>query len=126
MKQPHFAKVLLFVLVKWILFFLVLVIARGYNPFSNHTLVLILLMLLPILIATMLVFSAVYYYLFRIRGNGLFIACGILVLIGEYFMYVLYTDAKQVDVFGVYNAIFTILIFCMFFFRELTARQKKL
>ena len=123
MLQPRYGKVFLFVVLKYLFFFIVLFTGKNYNPFTNHTMVLVMLMMIPVTIAAMMIIAIIYFYLFRFSNLVYLLCAAALLVLLEYMGYIVITENYWLDRYGLFNAIITVFFFAMFFFREIRSRR---
>lgn len=119
MAQPRFLKVFLFLLSKYLAFFLVLIVLSGTNPFTNNKFKLLLILLFAAMLMGLLVFTLPFFYLFKIVNKGMFFFILAVLVLVEYFTYVYITENDHIDKYGVYNGVLTLFFFGMFFFKEI-------
>lgn len=118
MKTFSKPSIVLFVLLKYIIFFLFLMILRGdYRLFSSGiidglTFFLIFMMPLPALIA--LIFTFPLFYIFQLKKTIFFILSLVGILIAEYFVYTFYASSTNF-VNGLYNSLISVVVGIIFF-----------
>ncbi len=117
--------ILLFWFVKYIVFYVFIMYKN-----SNYALLKVneiktgedlfyylwLFLFLPIV--SMIVFTVPTYYLFKVKGIGLFLLIATLVLVVEYYAYTwLASQANLMN--GIINGIITVFIFLLFFYKPM-------
>jgi len=132
MLKASFKNILLYILVKYLFFYVVMMFK--INDFrylqigdlrngEDWFLYLWMILFLPVL--NMILFSAPIYFLFRLKSVGYFLLAITAIFLAEYFVYVFFTSEKHVDINGVYNGIVSLLVFCLFFFKEIKSKFKR-
>lgn len=123
MKHPTFFKICTCIFLKYIVFFLFLMlknknyyfISPGIKDVSDLLYYLWLLLALPI--STMLLCGIPIYYSFRIKNSVMFFLIVAVIIIGEYFLYTHLASPLDLSN-GVYDALFIILFLGIFFFKN--------
>lgn len=123
MKHPTFLKICFCIFLKYMAFFLFLMFKNKNYYFINPDIrdgsdlfyYSWLLLSLPLL--AIITFGVPVYYSFRIKSALLFLLVVLVLIIGEYFSYT-YLASPLDLINGRYNALFTILFFGLFFFKE--------
>lgn len=125
MLRPTFINILLFIFVKYLLFYIFLMFKN-----NDYSLIQIgslknsqdvfyyfwIFLFLPIV--NIIFFSAPIYFTFKVKSRIYFILLIGGVLVAEYFLYTYF--ASQADLMnGVYNGIISLLLLFLFFFRHL-------
>jgi len=125
MLKSSVVNILLFWFVKYVVFYVFIMFKN-----SNYALLkvneiktgedlfyyLSLFLFLPVV--STIVFTAPTYYLFKVKGMGLFLLIAALILVVEYFAYTwLASQANLMN--GIYNGIITVLIFLLFFYKPM-------
>lgn len=122
MPNIKFSTVLLYILVKYVLFYiLVMFINEDYSfihfylirNINDFTYYLFTFSFLPVIYT--LLFSVIIYFSFTAKSIFVFAALLAMVTIGEYFVYVYFNSQEHIDQFGVYNAIISIAVFIVLF-----------
>lgn len=129
--KVSFLKVVLFIFLKYIVFYVFRAIKLGSYGKTNFTdanaegwfYFIIVFLALPV-VCTIL-FAAPIYFSFNIRNNGLFTIALVAILIAEYFVYVYLTSDRHIDINGVYNGIISLIFFLIFFIIPLGKWFKK-
>lgn len=128
MFKPTFLKVLLFLFVKYMVFYVFLMVKNNDyrllevdNLKGGHTLSYFLLIMLPYPLINMLLFSAPIYFSFKVKNIIPFVLIIASFVVAEYFVYVFFTSEKNVDMNGVYNGIISLLFFFLFFLKPIRA-----
>lgn len=124
MLKPTFRNVLLFISVKYLIFYGFLMVKTAdyklleiKNITKGHTLTYFIFVMLPVPLICMLLFSGPIYYAFRLKSTLLTLILFVAILLGEYFLYVYFTSNKHPDSNGIYNAIVSMIVFSVMFFR---------
>ena len=126
MSRPIFKNIVLFFFVKYILFYIFLMLKN-----NDYTLIQIsnlrngddvfyylwLFLFLPVVCS--ILFSAPIYFTFKVKNGIYFILLLSAILIAEYFLYTYF--ASQADLMnGVYNGIISLLVLILFFFKHIS------
>ena len=126
MLKPSFLNVLLFLFVKYMVFYGILMIRNNNyslldqdNLAGGHTFVYFLLIMMPYPLVNMILFSAPIYFSLKVKNITHFILLIGGFLIAEYLVYVLFTSVKYADITGVYNAILSLLFLLLFFYKRI-------
>lgn len=130
MKHPTFLKICFCIFLKYMAFFLFLMfknknyyfISPDIRDGSDLFYYLWLLLSLPLL--AIIAFGVPVYYSFRIKSILLFFLIVLVLIIGEYFLYTYLASPLDLTN-GWYNALFTILFFGLFFYKEVRAMFMK-
>lgn len=121
-----FKNVLLYILIKYLVFYLFRMIKMNDYRFlkinelttpGDWFYYLWLILFLPAV--SMLLFAIPIYYSFRIRNIFLYLLTILSIFVAEYFVYVYWTSDKHIDMNGIVNGIIGILLFILFFFRNI-------
>lgn len=128
MPKVKFTTVLLFILIKYTLFYiLVMFINENYTLISFYqfrsTLEFVgyffYFSFLPFIYFAL--FSAILYYSFYVKNIFLFAAIFLGITIAEYFEYVYFNSQQHIDMYGVYNAIISVVLFPILFWKPIKA-----
>lgn len=132
MLRPAFKNIILFYFVKYFLFYLILMFKNNdytlieINSLQNSEDIIYYLgifLFLPVL--CIMLFSIPTYFAFKAKKVIYFILVISVVLLAEYLLYTYY--ASQLDLMnGVYNAIISVVVLLLFFFKpiQLIFKQK--
>lgn len=129
MFRVSYKNITFFFLIKHILFLIFMMLTtHNYNLLdlsniktgSDLFFYLWLIFFLPVI--NILILLAPLYFSFRIKSGFTFLLAILVIFIVEYFIFVYFTSAKHIDVKGVYSAIFTALVFYLFFFRRVNEK----
>lgn len=125
MLKPKLLNVLLFIFVKYIVFYALLmfknenyalVSLNQLNSFQDVFYYLVIFLTLPIIFSILLLLPI--YYILKIENVVYFIAAIFGILVIEYLLYTYL--ASQANLWnGVYNGILTVLVFMLFFSRTI-------
>lgn len=124
MKHPTFLKICICIFLKYMVFFLFLMfksknyyfISPDIRDASDLFYYLWLLLSLPVL--AIMTFGVPLYYSFGVKSILLFFLIVLLLIAGEYFLYT-YLASSLDFTNALYNALFTILFFGLFFYKEI-------
>jgi hypothetical protein len=129
MLKPKFSNILLFLFVKYIVFFLALAFMGGrfkllvinnsgnrQELFSNTGYYLSYIMIFTML--GILIFSAPIYFILKVKNAIYFVLLISGVLVGEYLLYTSLASTSNL-MNGVYNGIISILFLLIFFYRHI-------
>ena len=131
MLKASFKNILLYILLKYILFYILLMFK--HNDFrllewgnlrngGSVTYFLLIMMQLPVI--SMFLFSAPIYFAFKLKNWMLFIIILSAITISEYYIYTYM--ASQLDLMnGVYNEIISLLLLLIFFLKPIRLLIKK-
>ncbi len=124
MLKPTFRNVLLFIAIKYLVFYGFLMVKNAdyklleiKNITKGHTLTYFIFVMLPLPLISMLLFSGPIYYALRLKSILLTFILFVAILLGEYFLYVYFTPNRHPDSNGIYNAIIGVIVFSVMFFR---------
>jgi hypothetical protein len=125
MLRVTFKSILLYILLKYILFYIFLMFKNDNfsliefdNLKGGHTLMYFLLIMLPLPIISMILFSAPLYFAFKVKNVIYFILIVSAILVAEYFIYT-YLASQADSMNGVYNGIISLLLLLLFFFKPI-------
>lgn len=131
MLRVTFKNVLLYIFAKYMVFYIFLMFKNKNfslieleNLKGGHSLLYFLLVMLPLPILSMILFSAPIYFSFRVRNAIYFILLMSAILITEYFLYTYLAstgDAKN----GLYNIALSVLLLLVFFFNSIASVFKQ-
>lgn len=131
MFKVSFKNVLLYILLKYLLFFIFAMFMTNnfkllhfYNLKTGEDWFLYLWLVLFFPVLSMILFSAPIYFSFRLKRIGYFILTISAILVAEYFVYVFFTSEKHVNMKGVYNGVISLLVFYLFFFKQININFK--
>lgn len=130
MKHPTFLKICFCIFLKYISFFLFLMIKDGDYYFvkpgirNSSDLFYYLWLLLSLPSITVIIFGFLVYYSFRSKNIFFFLFIILSFLAGEYFLYTYLASPLDLTN-GVYNALFTILFLMIFFYKEVKINYLK-
>lgn len=131
MIKPNYKNVLLFILMKYLLFYIFLMLKN-----ENYTLIRIndlktsddwfyylwIFLFMPCLVS--IFFSAPIYFSFRIKKFPIFVFLIGVIFLAEYFLYTYF--ASQTDLInGVYNGVISVLLFVLFFYKHIALLFKQ-
>lgn len=129
--KPTYLNIILYIFVKYLLFYLFLMIRNNdyyfINPEIRDIIDLIyylwLFLFFPILMNV--IFLIPIYFSFKLRNLVYFIIIIIVILIVEYLLYTYF--ASQLNLWnGVYNIIISIILFYLFFHKTIQSKFIKL
>ena len=132
MLKPYFRNIILYLFLKYIMtYFVLMAVHKNFEMLDLSDIrnagdvfyYLWLVLFLPAI--GVLFFSVPLYFSFKIKSSILFTLFIILIFFIEYFVYVYYTSDKHIDTNGVYNGIISLLIFYLFFFKQINTFFKK-
>jgi len=89
------------------------------NLKGGHTFTYFLLVMLPYPLINMVLFCVPIYFSFRAKSIAYFILYICIFLIAEYFVYIFFTSGKHIDMIGVYNAIISVGLLFLFFYKQI-------
>lgn len=128
MPNIKFSSVLLYILIKYVLFYILVMfinedytlvhfyLIRNVNDFTYY---LFTFSFLPIIYTVL--FSVIIYFSFTAKHLPVFAALFVLVTIAEYFVYVFFNSQEHIDEYGVYNAIISTVVFIVVFHKPIAA-----
>jgi hypothetical protein len=134
MLKPTFQNILLYLFVKYLAFYVFLMFKNADfrlleigNVKRGHSITYFLLVMLPLPVISMILFSVPIYYSFKLKNIFLFILLIGGILVSEYFVYVFFTSERHIDMNGIYNGVLSLLFFILFFVKHssLMFRQKE-
>lgn len=133
MLRPAFKNIILFYFVKYFLFYLVLMFKNNDYTFiqinslrNSEDVIYYLWLFLFLPVVCSILFSIPTYFTFKVKSGTYFILLISVILLAEYFLYTYY--ASQADLMnGVYNAIISLVLLLLLFFKpvSLIFKQKK-
>ncbi|SEA58782.1 hypothetical protein SAMN05660909_02590 [Chitinophaga terrae (ex Kim and Jung 2007)] len=121
-----FKNVLLFVFLKYLVFYSTRMIEMNdyrilrvweLRSITDWYYYLWMVMFLPAV--SIMLFSAPIYFSFRIKNIFLFAFAVLAIFTAEYFMYVSITSERHIDGNGMLNGIIGILLFILFFYKKI-------
>jgi hypothetical protein len=128
MIKMNYRNVLAYIFFKYLIFYIFMMFKnKNYNlvridnlkSVENWFYYLFQILSLPVMM--IILFSAPIYFSFRIKNAVIFGIINILILFAEYLLYT-YSES-QLDLFnGVYNAIMSLMIFYLFFSKEIVSK----
>ncbi len=129
MFKTSFLNVLLYIFIRYIVFYIFLMLKNNdfnllkwKNITDGSSLTYFLLVMSIPIILSMLLFSAPIYYSFKTNRRIWFTLIISIVFAGEYFIYVWGTSQKYFqDMNGVYNLIIGLIVFALFFYKPIIA-----
>jgi hypothetical protein len=126
MFKASFKNILLYILLKYLLFFVFAMfmtnnfkLLRFYNLRTGEDWFYYLWLILFFPILSMIFFSAPIYFSFRLKNIVYFILAIMAIIVAEYFVYVFFTSERHLNMKGVYNGIISLLVFYIFFFKQI-------
>lgn len=126
MLKPKFYNVILFFFLKYIIFYTFLMIKHKDfkllewdNIVDGHSLVYFILVMMPLCISSMVLFSVPTYYSFKVHKPVYLMLTITAVFMAEYFLYVYFTSQKNPDSNGIYNIIVSGTCFTVLFYRRI-------
>lgn len=129
--KPTYLNIILYIFVKYLLFYLFLMIRNNDYYFINPEirdiidLIYYLWMFLFFPILMNVIFLIPIYFSFKLRNLVYFIIIIIVILIVEYLLYTYF--ASQLNLWnGVYNIIISIILFYLFFHKTIQSKFIKL
>jgi hypothetical protein len=133
MFKPTFSNTVLFLFIKYVLFYALLMVKNNdytlleaENLIGGHTLTYFFLVMLPYPLINMLLFSFPIYYSFKVKKAIYFVLLLAFFLFAEYLVYLLYTSSGEyLNLVGFYNAIISLLLFILFFFKSINYMLEK-
>jgi len=131
MLRPAFKNIILFYFVKYILFYLFLMFKNNDYTFieinslrNSEDVIYYLWIFLFLPVLCIILFSIPTYFAFKVKRGIYFILVISVVLLAEYFLYTYY--ASQTDLMnGVYNAIISLAVLLLLFFRSINLMFKQ-
>jgi len=132
MPNIKFSTVLLYILIKYVLFYILVMLINENYTFVQFYLIrniddfnyyLFTFSFLPIIYTVL--FSVFIYFSFTAKHVFVFAAIFVLVTIAEYFVYVFFNSQEHIDEFGVYNAIISTVVFIVLFRKPIAANYVK-
>ena len=130
MFKPSFKNILLYVLFKYLLFYVFLMFKnndlrliqlRSLVNFQDWVYYFWTILFFPIL--NIILFSIPIYFLFRLKNIIQFLLALGVILILEYFVYVFFSSDKHIDMNGIYNGIISLVIFYFFFYKSIGIKK---
>lgn len=119
-------KIILYFFVKYIVFYVFLMIKdsnydllKTGNFKSGQDILYHILLFAPLPLISTIIFTIPLYYSFKIKNLIVFTGVFLLYLILEYLIYTYLTSQKSVDVNGVYNALISIIVFSLMFIKSI-------
>jgi hypothetical protein len=132
MLKATFKNILLFILLKYLIFILSAMIFTGnyklleiQNIKTAEDLFYYLWLLLFFPVVAMIFFSCPLYFSFRIKSHFLFVFCIAGIFLSEYLVYVYFTSAQYFNRTGVLNLILSFTFFFFLFHREILNIRNK-
>ena len=132
MLKPSFRNILLYLLIKYILAFIVFMVATnnykmlqigGIKDGSSLFYYLWMVLFFPVL--EMILFSLPFFFAFKLRNPVLFcFSIGIIIVL-EYFVYVYFTSQKHISVKGVAIEAIGLIVLGMCFFRAIGIKFRR-
>lgn len=125
MIKPSLKNILLYILVKYLIFYIITLFKIGdfkylqvsdLKTFDDWYMYIWTILLLPVV--NMLLFSAPLYFSYRLSGIC-FILATIAIIVAEYFVFVFFTSGRHIDMNGVYNGTISIVVLLFFFYRSM-------
>lgn len=119
-------KILFFYLFKYIfLYIFILIKTNDYSLIHVNNIkdlgdlfyYLLLLLFLPV--TNFLIFAVPIYYIFKIKNIVYFTILFLILFLLEYFIYVFFTSQHHIDINGLFNALFGLIIFGVIFFKKI-------
>jgi hypothetical protein len=132
MLKATFKNILLFILLKYLIFILSAMIFTGnyklleiQNIKTAEDLFYYLWLVFFFPVVAMIFFSCPLYFSFRIKSHFLFVFCIAGIFLSEYLVYVYFTSAQYFNMKGVLNLILSITFFFFLFHREILNIRNK-
>ena len=131
MLKASFKNILLYILVKYLLFYVFMMFKNNdfrllhfYNLKNGEDWFYYLWLVLFMPVLSMILFSAPIYFIFKTKKAIYFILLMSIILVAEYFLYTYFVS--QLDLMnGVYNEIISLLVLLLFFYRQIGLIFKK-
>ncbi len=132
MKQSKFISIIFYLFIKYIIFFIFLMIKDNntkllrFDSLENtgdwfyH---LWVILFLPVI--SVIIFSIPLYFAFKTNKVINFLLITVGVLLADYFIYVFFTSDKHIDLNGVYNMLISTLLLFIFFQKSIILLFKK-
>jgi len=126
MLKPNIRNIILFFVVKYLILYILIMLkdqvytlieVNRIKNLQDAIFYLVLFLLLPAV--NIILFSVPIYYCFRLKKSYLFGSLMGVFLILEYFIYIYLTSQKYLDINGVLNGVISLLVFVLFFFRNI-------
>lgn len=129
MLKPSFRNILLYLFVKYLVFCLILAFrenrfkklvvnnSQGAQDMATNSFYYVLYVMIFI-VALMLVFSAPFYYAFKVKRPVFFALLISVILVVEYLLYTYLASPSDV-MNGLYNGVISIIFLFVFFFKTL-------
>lgn len=128
MLKPTFLNILFYILFKYLIVYLVFMIATNNykiiqvsNVKNGADLFYYLWLLLFLPVVSMVLFSAPYYLLFRIKNKDIFIVAIVTILLVEYLFYVYFNSQKHIDMRGILMVLISSIVFYLMFFKKINS-----
>lgn len=126
MLKPTLRNILLYLFLKYIVFCAFIMIKNNnlrllqIKTISDlgNSILYFLLMIMPLILLNMVLFSAPIYFSFKLKNIIHFTLIIISFLVAEYFLYT-YLTSQNSFINGVYNGIISVLFLFLFFFKEI-------
>lgn len=125
MFKPTFVFVLLYILIKYLVFYVFLMLKNGNYSFlqigdikNGEDLFYYLWLLLFMPIICIVLFSVPLYFSFRLRKIIYFVALISFVFIAEYFLYTYFASTSNL-MNGLYNGVISLTFFVLFFYTSI-------
>ena len=116
-------RIILFFFLKYFLFYLFLRIKKGTFIINNfgtmEDFIFALFVFLPLPLISIIIFAIPLYYSFKIKSLLIFFLIFFLYIIIEYFIYTYLTSQQHIDKNGLYNALISIIVFGLMFFKQI-------
>lgn len=131
MLKPSFINIILYTLLKFIIIYIVFMIATSnfkllqLNNIQNGSdLFYYLWLVLFIPVMNMLFFSVPFFLSFKIKSKTYFLITVVSIAVLEYLLYVYFTSQKYIDVKGTYIELISLGVFYLLFFKRINAIGK--
>lgn len=132
MLKPSYVNILLYVLLKYIVVFVVFMVAtNNYKMLQiggikdGASLFYYLWMILFFPVIEVVLFLVPLFLAFKIKKPVLFFCVIGLIMVAEYFIYVHFTSQKHINIKGVYIGLIGLVVFYLCFFRAIGSIFKR-
>lgn len=125
MLRPTFLNITVFIFVKYLLIYLIFMVATNNykllqigNIKNGQDLFYYLWLVLFIPIVDFIIFSVPYFLSFKSKSRSLFICSVLLITVCEYFVYVYFTSQKILDIKGLWISVISLIIYFILFYKK--------
>ena len=132
MLRPNFLNILFFILAKYLAFYFFMIVKNHDfklfkldNVSSGSSLSYFIIIMLPLPLISMIIFSMPLYFSFKLKRIILFLMAVFFTILLECAVYVFLTSQNYLDLNGFYNGVIGVVLFIILFYRSIIVKLKR-